>query len=157
VRRILTSGGIELRLEYLNVHGRLTRVERVAGRNRQTLVSYGYDLQGQLTSVSDARGEVVRRFAYQAGLMVSHTQALGFECRYGWQTIAGQPRVAEMATSEGTWARFAYDIAGRRTEVLDAAATPTGCTTRTTRSWNAPTSMAPATRSTTTRPASPPR
>jgi hypothetical protein len=46
-------------------------------------VKYGYDNDGNLTSVTDAAGNVTRRFAYTDGLMVSHINALGFECRYG--------------------------------------------------------------------------
>jgi RHS repeat-associated protein len=119
IRFIMTSGGQQLRLSYLNIKGRLTEIELTHNRKRCTLVKYGYDNDGQLTSVTDAAGNVTRRFAYTDGLMVSHINALGFECRYRWETIAGQPRVVQMGTSEGENALFSYDPQARQTKMVD--------------------------------------
>jgi uncharacterized Zn-binding protein involved in type VI secretion len=119
IRFILTSGGQQLRLSYLNIKGRLTEIELSHKRKRCTLVKYGYDNDGQLTSVTDAAGQVARRFAYTDGLMVSHSNALGFECRYRWETIDGQPRVVQMGTSEGENAVFSYDTQARQTRMAD--------------------------------------
>ncbi len=121
VRTIHTSGGQQLRLSYTQMQGRLTDIELVHQRQRTRLVHYDYDAQGQLAGVIDARGQTVRRFEYDAaGLMTAHANALGFTCRYVWATIDGEPRVVESSTSEGEVSRFTYDIAARRTRVIDA-------------------------------------
>jgi YD repeat-containing protein len=119
VRLILTSGGQQLRLSYLNMKGRLTAIELVHRRQRHTLVRYGYDEQGQLTTVTDARGQITRRFEYTHGLMTAHSNALGFTCRYEWFVIGGQPRVVRSSTSEGEHATFQYDLDNRQTQVQD--------------------------------------
>lgn len=124
VRIIQASGGQQLRLSYLNIQGRLTEIELLHQRKRQVLVRYEHDANGQLAAVIDANGQVVRRFEYADGLMVAHHNALGFSCRYQWQTFGngsldGQPRVIELSTSEGERAVFSYDPGGRRTQVVD--------------------------------------
>jgi hypothetical protein len=75
IRFIMTSGGQQLRLSYLNIKGRLTEIELTHARKRCTLVKYGYDNDGQLTSVTDAAGNVTRRFAYTDGLMGGHRRS----------------------------------------------------------------------------------
>jgi YD repeat-containing protein len=92
VRLIQTSGGQQLRLSYLNARGRLTDIALVHERKQHSLVQYGYDEQGQLSSVSDAAGQVTRRFEYTRGqpgvpdgLMSAHKNALGLVCHYQWQ------------------------------------------------------------------------
>jgi RHS repeat-associated protein len=69
--------------------------------------------------VIDARGETVRRFEYAHGLMSMHANALGWQCRYEWQTLGGQPRVVRAETSDGTWTAFSYDLENRRTWARD--------------------------------------
>jgi RHS repeat-associated protein len=119
IRFIISSGGQQLRLLYLNIKGRLTEIEFTHNRKRSTLVKYGYDNDGRLISVTDAASNVTRRFAYADGLMVSHINALGFECRYRWETIDDQPRVVQMGTSEGENALFSYDTQARQTKMVD--------------------------------------
>ncbi len=115
VREIITSGDLQLQLDYEAVHGRLatiSTVATVAGARKNlpgTLVAYGYDELGQLVSVTDANGAVARRFSYDDGLMTSHANALGFTCSYQWAEIAGEPRVVATATSEGEHWTFGYD------------------------------------------------
>jgi RHS repeat-associated protein len=119
VSLIMTSGGQQLRLSYLHAMGRLTDIELVHNRKRETLVQYGYDADGQLNRVTDANGHVSRRFEYTAGLMSAHSNALGFKCSYVWGNVDGQPRVMQTRTSEGEQASFSYDIAARKTSVVD--------------------------------------
>ena len=119
VRVVMTSGGQQLRLSYLNGKGRLTDIEMVHQRNRETLVKYGYDEQGQLTSVIDAAGNITRRFQYTDGLMSAYVNALGFKCSYVWQQVDGAPRVVQASTSEGELATFTYNPQDRQTTVID--------------------------------------
>jgi RHS repeat-associated protein len=117
VTAIETSGGQRLQLHYAGP--RLTGIERAEGGSPGLLVSYGFDQFGQLASVTDANGALVRQFEYTGGLMTSHTNALGLRCSYQWAEIEGQPRVTACSTSEGEEARFRYDPAGRQTWVED--------------------------------------
>ncbi|GLU35765.1 RHS repeat-associated core domain-containing protein [Trinickia caryophylli] len=113
VRTILTSGGVQLALDYEAGHGRLASIAWIGERDRVSLVSYGYDEHGQLASVTDANGATVRAFSYESGLMTSHVNALGFTCRYEWAEVDGQPRVVATSTSEGERWRFGYDTGNR--------------------------------------------
>ncbi|WP_230960409.1 RHS repeat-associated core domain-containing protein [Burkholderia pseudomultivorans] len=120
VTEILTCGGLQGVLEYEPEHGRLGTVTLVRGAERRVAVAYRYDENGQLASVIDANGAVVRRFTYADGLMTSHTNALGFTSSYVWSTIEGEPRVVATHTSEGEHWTFEYDVNGRQTRVLHA-------------------------------------
>ncbi|KVZ35560.1 RHS repeat-associated core domain-containing protein [Burkholderia ubonensis] len=117
VREILTCGGIQAVLDYEAVHGRLATVTLVHGDERRLAVAYGYDDNGQMASVTDANGAVVRRFAYADGLMTSHTNALGFVSSYKWAVIGGQPRVVATQTSEGEHWTFEYDLDARESRI----------------------------------------
>jgi len=120
VTRIRTSGGQELKLAYSHVKGRLTSILGSTGTRGGTMVDYGYDAHGQLASVKDANGIVVRRFAYdENGLMASHTNALGFESRYEWECVEGEMRVVASHTSEGEHCRYGYDPQHRKSWVQD--------------------------------------
>ncbi|MCA1246423.1 DUF6531 domain-containing protein, partial [Massilia sp. MS-15] len=119
VSMIDTSAGQRLVLHYAGPYARLSGIESLEGGSPGFLVRYGYDGQGQLASVTDANGSVVRQFAYTDGLMSSHVNALGFRCSYAWEQIDRQARVATCSTSEGAHARLRYDPAGRQTWVDD--------------------------------------
>jgi RHS repeat-associated protein len=120
VREILTSGGMQLVLDYVHENGRLASITAVRGDDRLVLVTYGHDEQGQLASVTDANGAVVRRFTYVDGLMTSHVNALGFTCSYEWADVAGQSRVVATHTSEGEHWTFGYDVTARESWVNHA-------------------------------------
>ncbi|MBN3818327.1 hypothetical protein G3N57_17700 [Paraburkholderia sp. Se-20369] len=120
VREILTCGGIQAVLDYEPVHGRLGAITLVHGDARRLAVAYGYDDHGQMASVTDANGAVVRRFTYADGLMTSHANALGFVSSYTWATIGGQPRVVATQTSEGERWTFEYDLDARESRVRHA-------------------------------------
>ncbi|KVP20460.1 hypothetical protein WJ86_24055 [Burkholderia multivorans] len=120
VTEIQTCGGLQAALDYEPEHGRLGAVTLVHGDERRVAVTYGYDENGQLASVTDANGAIVRRFRYADGLMTSHSNALGFTSSYVWSTIEGQRRVVETNTSEGEHWTFEYDVDGRQTRVRHA-------------------------------------
>jgi YD repeat-containing protein len=65
VAEILTCGGLNAVLDYEQEHGQLSAVTLVHGNERRLAVAYGYDENGQLASVTDANGAVVRQFIYQ--------------------------------------------------------------------------------------------
>ncbi|AIO39304.1 RHS repeat-associated core domain protein [Burkholderia cenocepacia] len=117
VTEIQTCGGLQAALDYEPEHGRLGVVTLVHGDERRVAVTYGYDQNGQLASVTDANGAIVRRFRYADGLMTSHSNALGFTSSYVWSMIEGQQRVVETNTSEGEHWTFEYDVNGRQTRV----------------------------------------
>jgi RHS repeat-associated protein len=123
VALISSSAGWRLRLSYLHHKLRLTQIALEYRGRTDPLVRYEYDEQDQLARVIDARGQVVRRFEYTHGaghvLMSAHANALGWQCRYEWQTLGGQPRVVRAETSDGTWTAFSYDLENRRTWARD--------------------------------------
>ncbi len=119
VSRIRTSGGQEVVLTYAADSDLLLAVHGGDGTRGGTLVEYAYDEHGQLATVRDANGKVVRRFTYEHGLMASHTDALGFVCRYTWAMVAGAPRVVAHETSEGERLEFGYDPAARSSWMRD--------------------------------------
>ncbi|MBJ7223498.1 MULTISPECIES: RHS repeat-associated core domain-containing protein [unclassified Brenneria] len=121
LRDLTASGGIRLHLHYDDAGQRLARVVRVAGdQAAETLVSYQYTPDGQLSEVINRNGDSIRRFAYEDGLMVRHENALGLICVYRWAHIDGRPRVAEHTTSDGEHFRFHYDTAARTTRITEA-------------------------------------
>ncbi|MBR7977021.1 RHS domain-containing protein [Burkholderia vietnamiensis] len=120
VTEILTCGGLQAALDYEPEHGRLGTVTLVHGDERRVAVVYGYDENGQLASVTDANGAVVRQFTYADGLMTRHSNALGFTSSYVWSMVEGQQRVVETHTSEGEHWTFEYDVDGRQTRVRHA-------------------------------------
>ncbi|NHZ66978.1 DUF6531 domain-containing protein [Massilia genomosp. 1] len=119
VQTIRTSGDQQLRLHYTEAPSRLIQVECAFGGTPGPLASYGYDSLGQLISVTDANGNIVRQFTYTDGVMESHTGALGFKCSYHWATVDGQPRVVSCSTSAGEQTSFSYDTATRQTWAKD--------------------------------------
>ncbi|RDU95216.1 RHS repeat-associated core domain-containing protein [Trinickia dinghuensis] len=120
VCEIVTSGGVSVLLDYEPINDRLATISALHGEERAVLVAYGYDGGGQLASVTDANGVVVRRFTYVDGLMASHVNALGFTSSYEWAEIAGQPRVIATHTSEGEHWSFGYDVDKRESWVRHA-------------------------------------
>lgn len=123
---ITATGGTRIQLHYDHPLGRLTEVKRVVGEQAvETLVTYRYDENAQLSQVANRNGDTVRRFTYADGVMTRHSNALGLACEYRWQTIDGQPRVVEHWTSDGERYHYVYDSkAGitRVTDVLDRTA-----------------------------------
>ncbi|KAA8999056.1 type IV secretion protein Rhs [Affinibrenneria salicis] len=91
---------------------RLIRVSLHTQDGPLTLVSYEYDDEGQLITVTGRGGSVARRFGWRDGLMVSHQDALGLLNEYRWQEIDGLPRVTGYRNSVGERLDIEYDFAG---------------------------------------------
>ncbi|MBD8713755.1 hypothetical protein IFT46_17565 [Pseudomonas sp. CFBP 13715] len=109
-----------MHLHYNHPLGRLTEVKRIVGDQAlETLVTYRYDDNGQLSQVSNRNGDTLRYFSYTDGVMTRHSTALGLACEYRWETIDGQPRVVEHWTSDGEHFDFDYDFKARTTRVTD--------------------------------------
>ncbi len=112
---------------------RVKRVERVyPDHSRETLVSYAYDIRGDLAEVRDAAANVQRRFAYDAGQrMVEHQLPVGLRCYYQWQCVEDSEwRVVRHWTDEGDEYRFDYDLSAGVTRITD------GMQRVSTRRWN---------------------
>ena len=80
---LVDSAGQRLMCRY--AQGRLCEVALQTAEGERTLARYGYDEQGQLTTVSNRAGEVTRRFGWRDGLMISHQDAAGLLNEYQWQ------------------------------------------------------------------------
>jgi RHS repeat-associated protein len=87
---------------------RVIRIEAIGASSRGTLVQFAYDEHGQLSHVTNRLGQCTRHYAWENGLMVLHRNQQGLECRYRWQTIAGQNRVIEQRSNTGEIFRFDY-------------------------------------------------
>ena len=138
-----------IRVQYatgaLSSHSRRVQglmLERGAvGETTGLLAQYGYDAAGQLNEVRWRDGRTARRFQYEHGLMVAHSDAANFTCFYAWQA----PEAADGPVSQGLapnsiWATPTgrdrrvvrhwtsdgeqYDIAYQVGQTLGAASTP---------------------------------
>ena len=100
--------------------------DRLAGawlNDEICLISYAYDEQRQLVSVTGRGGSVRRRFRWQDGLMCAHEDANGLVSEYRWQEIAGLPRVTAFRHSGGEQLTFEYDFDnGTRRAIRDDGA-----------------------------------
>lgn len=87
------------------------------------LVSYAYDEQRQLVSVTGRGGSVRRRFRWRDGLMSAHEDMNGLLSEYRWQDIGGLPRVVEFRHSGGEQLTLEYDFDnGTRRAIRDDGA-----------------------------------
>jgi len=113
---------------------RVERLERVFDDgSHETVASYAYDESGDLAEVTDAMGNLQRRFVYNADRrMVEHQLPGGLRCFYEWGLIDDREwRVVRHYTDEGDDYRFDYDLDAGRTVVTD------GLNRRSERRWNA--------------------
>lgn len=127
-----TSNQVQVELVY--DQDRLERIERLyADQPREVLVSYRYNAIGELAQVSNASGEVQRRFAYDAGRrMIEHQLPTGLRCFYEWGHIDNTEwRVVRHWTDEGDAYQFEYDLQKGITRVTDSLQRVS------TRQWNA--------------------
>ncbi len=117
---ICATGGTRVHLHYDHQLGRLTEVRRIVDNLAvETLVQYRYDPNGQLNEVINRNGDSLRRFVYTDGMMTRHTNALGLNCEYRWETIDERPRVVEHRTSDGEHFTFRYNFKARTSWVTD--------------------------------------
>lgn len=86
------------------------------------LVRYGYSPEGDLLTVHDRAGRLVREFAWQRHLMVGHRHLGGPRHGYRYERLAPGARVVEHFNEEGVNFRFDYETTptGRQTRVTDS-------------------------------------
>ncbi|MET3480494.1 DUF6531 domain-containing protein, partial [Variovorax atrisoli] len=86
------------------------------------LVRYGYSEAGDLLTVHDRAGRLVREFAWQAHLMTAHRHLGGPRHSYRYERLAPGARVIEHANEQGLAYRFEYDRTdtGKTTRVTDS-------------------------------------
>ncbi len=122
-----------VQVELVREQGQLARIERLyPDQRREVLVSYGYDMAGSLAQVSDATGQVQRRFAYDNGRrMIEHQLPTGLRCFYEWALVENlEWRVVRHWTDEGDTYQFDYDLQAGLTRITD------GLQRVSTRLWN---------------------
>ncbi|WP_232965731.1 RHS repeat-associated core domain-containing protein [Pseudomonas palleroniana] len=122
-----------VQVELIRNQGRLARIERLyPDQRREVLVSYGFDAAGNLIEVSDATGQVQRRFTYDTGQrMVEHQLPTGLRCFYEWALVEGlEWRVVRHWTDDGDAYQFDYDLQAGTTRITD------GLQRVSTRHWN---------------------
>lgn len=112
--------------EYEPEHpSRIASVTRLhASQQRETLVRYRYDLNGQLAEVHGSDNQLLRRFRYEQGLLVEHRRPSGLTCHYQWHTFQGplgrEQRVVRHWTDTGEDYRIDYDLSQGVTRVTDS-------------------------------------
>ncbi|NPT38652.1 RHS repeat-associated core domain-containing protein [Paraburkholderia xenovorans] len=107
---------------------RVSRLERLYGEDlqqRDVLVRYRYDADGNLAEVRNRDDTILRQFAYDAGhRMVMHRLPAGMECHYGWGRFDGPDgeewRVVEHWTDTGEHYWLDYQIEARTLRVRDS-------------------------------------
>lgn len=107
---------------------RLTGIELVSdplagpGAQPVALVRYGYSPDGDLLTVHDRAGRLVREFAWQRRLMVAHRHLGGPRHAYRYESLEPGARVVEHLNEEGLGYRFEYEVTptGRQTRVVDS-------------------------------------
>ena len=73
-----------------------------------TLVQYSYSEQGDLTSVTNRHGQVVRRFAWRNHLMIAHQERSGPEHHYAYDRYEPGGQAIEQRNQEGLDYKFDY-------------------------------------------------
>ncbi|GKT01697.1 PAAR/RHS domain-containing protein [Acidovorax sp. SUPP3434] len=131
---VADSTGRLLEFEYAEASRRLRQIVLRIGSEDETpevLVRYQHHQDAghsQLAQVIDRNGEVVRRFAYDQGHMISHRLPTGLVCHYAWERFDAalgerkgpHLRVVQHWTDDGERYQFAYDLAKQTTGVTDA-------------------------------------
>uniref|UniRef100_UPI002ABD88DF DUF6531 domain-containing protein n=1 Tax=Paraburkholderia sp. J67 TaxID=2805435 RepID=UPI002ABD88DF len=121
--RLLDGTGRVLALNYAHTHpARIETIDLVRGVDGEppeTLVRYAYTDQGELATVTDRSGHVMRRFAYADGLMTMHTLPGGLQCFYAWQGTGRAARVVRHWTDDGEAYAFDADPEQRAVTIKD--------------------------------------
>jgi RHS repeat-associated protein len=124
VHEMISSSGQVITLHYSdrNVPGtRLFEIRQLIGLgandNRRadepgvaelTLVQYGYNAEGDLISVMDRSGAVVREFGYHHHMMVQQQFATGLKSYYKWDQLNAKGRVVKNWSDDGEALSFEY-------------------------------------------------
>ncbi|UXY11199.1 DUF6531 domain-containing protein [Kosakonia sp. ML.JS2a] len=82
---------LDVELEYESRFGRLSAVYQICAGERRLLVSYRYNDQGQLITVTDADGVVTRQFGWDraSDMLAWHSFSTGLTVHYQWRPEAG--------------------------------------------------------------------
>ncbi|MCS4292962.1 RHS repeat-associated protein [Comamonas sp. BIGb0152] len=75
-----------------------------------TLVQYSYSAEGDLISVTNRHGQVVRRFAWRNHLMIGHQERSGPEHHYAYDRYEPGGQAIEQRNQEGLDYRFDYQV-----------------------------------------------
>ncbi|NHZ67053.1 hypothetical protein F1735_33130, partial [Massilia sp. CCM 8694] len=67
----------------------------------ELLVSYEYDASGNLSKVSNGKGDVMRQFVYRNHVMVEHSQPGGVVSRYEYDEYAASGKVTRNWVNDG--------------------------------------------------------
>ncbi|QMV72227.1 RHS repeat protein [Comamonas piscis] len=73
-----------------------------------TLVQYSYSTEGNLVSVTNRHGQVVRRFAWRNHLMIAHQERSGPEHHYAYDRYEPGGQAIEQRNQEGVDYKFDY-------------------------------------------------
>lgn len=121
--KLTDSCGRVLRLDYADGLAQRVAAVRLArgveDEPEEVLVRYDYTAQGQLASVADRIGNIVRHFTYENGLMTGQTLPGGLKCFYAWQGEGSTARVVRHWTDDGESYVFETNVEERSTVVTD--------------------------------------
>ncbi|MBC3299699.1 RHS domain-containing protein [Pseudomonas sp. SWRI18] len=101
---------------------RVSRIDRLyPDEQREVLVHYSYDSQGDLASVCQSDGQVKRRFACDGGRrMVEHQLPTGLRCFYQWALVDDREwRVVRHWTDAGDTYQYHYELDAGITRITD--------------------------------------
>ncbi|KJV35877.1 RHS repeat-associated core domain-containing protein [Pantoea sp. SM3] len=106
------NDALDVELEYDTHYGRLSAVYQIAAGSRHLLVTYDYNDQGQLTTVTDADAVVTRRYGWdQASDMLAwHSYSTGLKVQYQWRP----------ALNSRHWRVDAYQVCDEQGDVLES-------------------------------------
>ncbi len=114
------SAGRVLQLDYVSVQvsdgESVTRLHRVM-LGVQALVSYGYSGAGDLESVRNAQGQIVREFRYRNHMLIKHSQPGTLTARYEYDAYTPKGKVLCIGNNAGQRWQFRYLT--DRTEMID--------------------------------------
>ncbi|WP_150539437.1 RHS repeat domain-containing protein [Actinobacillus vicugnae] len=95
-------------LEEIDLNALSATAPTEQSEERQILVSYGYNDQGDLIEVRNSQNEIVRTFTYQNHIMTRHTDSAGLVSEYEYSDYRPQGKVLRNKTNLGEDWRFAY-------------------------------------------------
>lgn len=113
LRTISASNGLSLNLYYKNIGDFCTRLAHVTMPmddvgGQKMLACYSYSEHGDLISVTDESGLIIREFAYQQNMMVMQRLATGLRCYYEWDRLEPKGRVVNHWMEDGESYQFFY-------------------------------------------------
>jgi RHS repeat-associated protein len=117
VHEMVSSSGQIITLHYSEQNlssVRLVEIKQISGGDSALpisstlLVRYGYSASGDLISVTDRSGSVVRQFGYDNHMMVLQQFATGLQSKYQWDQLNAKGRVVKQWSDDGEAFTFEY-------------------------------------------------